>query len=120
MRYIKKRRRALGPEADRGLASDPMEGVANLFDIGLVFIVGLIVTLFSTYRLHDLFNAESEMTILKKSKNGEMEIITKTRKKVEALKVTRTMGKGEGHRMGVAYRMEDGSMVYVPDDSALK
>ena len=118
MRYIKRRRRAIGPETDRGLASDPMEGVANLFDIGLVFIVGLIVTLFSTYRIHDLFNAESEMTILNKSKHGEMEVTTQTKRKVEALKVSKSMGKGEGQRMGVAYRMDDGSMVYVPDDSS--
>lgn len=117
MRYMKRRRQAIGPGAERGLASDPMDGVANLFDIGLVFIVGLIVTLFSTYRLHDLFNEESEMTIVKKSKDGEMEIITKTKRKIEALKVTKSMGQGEGQRMGVAYRMEDGSMVYVPDDS---
>ena len=112
---MKRRRRAMGPGADRGLASDPMDGVANLFDIGLVFIVGLIVTLFSTYRLHDLFNEESEMTIVTKSKDGEMEIITKSKRKIEALKVSKSMGKGEGHRMGVAYRMEDGTMVYVPD-----
>ncbi|MDL1961347.1 MAG: DUF2149 domain-containing protein, partial [Deltaproteobacteria bacterium] len=33
-----------------------MTGVANLFDIGLVFIVGLIVALFATYHLQDLFS----------------------------------------------------------------
>jgi len=116
MRYLKKRRYATGTGMQgRPMASDPMDGVANLFDIGLVFIVGLIVTLFSTYRLHDLFNEESEMTIVKKNKNGEMEIITKSKRKVEALKVSKTMGEGEGHRMGVAYRLEDGTMVYVPD-----
>jgi len=116
MRYLKKRRYAVGGGTQgRRLASDPMDGVANLFDIGLVFIVGLIVALFSTYRLHDLFNEESEMTIVKKNKNGEMEIITKTKKKIEVLKVSKTMGEGEGYRMGVAYRLEDGSMVYVPD-----
>ncbi|WP_300669931.1 DUF2149 domain-containing protein [Desulfoluna sp.] len=116
MRYLKKRRHAIGPESQgRGLASDPMDGVANLFDVGLVFIVGLIVTLFSTYRLHDLFNAESEMTIVKKTKDGEMEIITKKKEKIDVLKVSKSMGEGEGQRMGVAYRLEDGSMVYVPD-----
>ena len=29
--------------------NDPLAGVANLFDIGLVFMVGLIVTIFTAY-----------------------------------------------------------------------
>jgi hypothetical protein len=56
---------------------DPMTGVANLFDIGLVFIVGLLLTLFSAYRLQDLFDRNSEMTIMKQQANGEMELSSK-------------------------------------------
>lgn len=96
---------------------DPMTGVANLFDIGLVFIVGLLLTLFSAYRLQDLFDQTSEMTIVKQMANGEMEIITKKGKTIKATKVTKETAKGMGNRLGVAYRLEDGSMVYVPDGS---
>ena len=117
MRYFKKRRgifqKGFGSQA---LAeNDPLTGVANLFDIGLVFIVGLIVTLFAAYHLQDLFSEKSEITIMKKSKDKEMEIITKKGKKIKAVKVTKMKAKGYGERLGIAYKMENGSVVYVPD-----
>jgi hypothetical protein len=95
--------------------NDPMSGVANLFDIGLVFIVGLIVTLFTAYHLQDLFSENSEITLLKKSKDQEMEIITKKGKQIKAVKVSKQKAEGRGERLGVAYKLENGSMVYVPD-----
>lgn len=112
MKYFKKKRSlATGDLGD----NDPLSGVANLFDIGLVFIVALIVTLFSVYRLEDLFNEKSELTIMKKSENGEMEIITKKGKKIKAIKISKDKAKGRGEKLGIAYRLEDGSMVYVPE-----
>jgi hypothetical protein len=112
MRYFKKRRN--GTNSDPG-ENDPLSGVANLFDIGLVFIVGLIITLFTAYHLQDLFSEKSEITIMKKNKNEELEIITKKGKKIKAVKVTKKKAEGRGERLGVTYRLEDGSMVYVPD-----
>ena len=112
MRYFKKRRD--NPSNDLG-ENDPMTGVANLFDIGLVFIVGLIITLFTAYHLQDLFSEKSELTIMKKTETGQMEIITKKGKKIKALKVTKEKALGRGERLGIAYRLEDGTMVYVPE-----
>lgn len=94
---------------------DPLTGVANLFDIGLVFIVGLLLTLFAAYRLQDLFDQNSVMTIMKQHESGDMEIITKQGTQIRASKVTGKTSKGMGNRLGVAYQLEDGSMVYVPD-----
>ena len=95
--------------------NDPMSGVANLFDVGLVFIVGLLMALFGAYHMEDLLKEDSEVTITKMSANGDMEIIIKKGKKIEAMKVTKEKAKGRGQRLGVAYRLEDGSMVYVPE-----
>ena len=118
MKYFA-RRRQNGNHRDFGATAlgdnDPMSGVANLFDIGLVFIVGLIVTLFTAYHLQDLFSEKSDITLLKKSKNQEMEIITKKGKKITAVKVSKEKAQGKGERLGVAYQLEDGSMVYIPD-----
>jgi len=120
MRYFRKRRikktgKAFGDQAFSD--DDPMTGVANLFDIGLVFIVGLLITIFSAYRLQDLFDRTSEMTIMKQNASGEMELIIKQGTKIKATKVTRETASGMGNRLGVAYRLEDGSMVYVPDEN---
>lgn len=120
MKYFQKHRtgiktKSLGAQAVSD-AEDPLTGVANLFDIGLVFIVGLIFTLFSAYHLQDLFDKTSEMTIMKQSKSGEMQIITKKGKKIDAREVTKKKTEGRGERLGTAYRLEDGSMVYVPEN----
>lgn len=110
MKYLKKRS-GIHALSD----NDPLAGMANLFDIGLVFIVGLIITLFTAYHLQDLFSENSEITIMKKNKNNELEIITKKGSKIKAVKVTKKKVEGRGERLGIAYRLEDGSMVYVPD-----
>lgn len=94
---------------------DPLSGVANLFDMSLVFIVGLIVTLFSAYQLLDLFSEKSDMTIIKKTSAENLQIITKKGKKIKAMEVSKAKAKGGGERLGTAYRLEDGTMVYVPD-----
>lgn len=119
MKYFQKKRtmrKGKGVSAQAFSDDDPMTGVANLFDIGLVFIVGLLLTLFSAYHLQDLFDQTSEMTIMKQSKNGEMEIITKKGTKIKSMKVSQSKASGKGERLGIAYRLEDGSMVYVPEE----
>lgn len=111
IRYFKRRR-----DRGEGLAdNDPMTGVANLFDLGLVFIVGLLLALFGTYHLDDLLRTDTNLTITKQSANGDLQIITKKGKKIEAVKVSKNKNKGRGRRLGTAYRLEDGSMVYVPE-----
>jgi hypothetical protein len=119
MKYFRSRRFSRGQKSFGAQAfsdNDPLTGVANLFDIGLVFIVGLILMLFSTFHLQDLFSEQSNLTIMKKHQNGEMEIITKKGKQIKAVKVSRKKATGRGERLGIAYKMEDGSMVYVPEE----
>ena len=118
MRYFQQPRiRRTGQELrDPGfMDDDPMTGVANLFDIGLVFIVGLLLTLFSAYHLQDLFDQNSEMTIMKQHASGEMEIITKKGTRVKAMRISKSKASGQGERLGIAYRLEDGTLVYVPE-----
>lgn len=123
MKYLQNRRssrhgKAFGEPAFRD--DDPMTGVANLFDIGLVFIVGLLMTLMGVFRMQELFDQTSKLTIVKQRESGEMEILVKDGMKLSATKVTREAAKGMGNRLGVAYRLKDGSMVYVPDTEAGK
>lgn len=95
--------------------NNPLTGVANLFDLGLVFMVGLLVALFGAYHLDDLLSEKSNVTITKQSAEGTMEIIVKKGNKVDAMKVTRQETTGKGHRLGIAYKLADGSFIYVPD-----
>lgn len=111
-------RRGLGggavglPEAD-----DPMNAVINLIDIFLVFIVAVLVSFLSALGLTDLLAKDSQVTVVKKSADGEMTIVTKRGQKLEAVKITRSEAEGRGVRLGVAYQLEDGGMVYLPDET---
>ncbi len=121
MRYMQSRRtyfsgHGSGSAGQARESNDPLSGVANLFDLGLVFIVGLIFTLISAYHMQDLFVQDSELTIMKKSSSGQMEIITKKGQKIDARKVSEKTSQGRGTRLGTAFRLEDGSMIYVPEE----
>jgi len=76
MRYLKKRRRVIGKDVDLH-QEDPMSGVANLFDVGVVFIVGLIGALISAYSLPDFLSPKTEITMVRSNDNGQVEIVTK-------------------------------------------
>ncbi|MCK9376607.1 MAG: DUF2149 domain-containing protein [Syntrophobacterales bacterium] len=94
---------------------DPISGVANLFDASVVFIVSMMIALFMAYNLLDLVNPKSEVTITKKNADGQMEIITKIGKEIKVKKVTDKKLSGEGVRLGTAYQLKDGKVVYVPE-----
>ena len=95
---------------------DPMSGVANLFDVAMVFAVGLMVAMVSAYHLHELFSAD-ELTMIKNpNEPGKMEIITKKGKEIKVQKMTKEMAQGQGMRLGTAYRLTDGKVVYIPEE----
>lgn len=116
MRYFRKLRTKTAVRDPLMQAEDPMSGVANLFDCSVVFIVALILALFSVYHLQDLFSEKSSFSMIKHNeKNQEMEIITKKGKTIKAVKLTKESVQGRGERLGIAYKLEDGTMVYVPE-----
>ena len=103
------------PGPEEPLDEDPMAGVANLFDVSVVFIVGLMITLFSVYRIGDLMDPESEVTLVKTNAEGLREVIVKKGTEITAYELTgETLG-GDGERLGTAYRLADGQIIYVPD-----
>lgn len=96
--------------------NNPLTGVANLFDLGLVFMVGLLMAVFYAYHLEEIMQQDSNLTITKQSNDGTMEIVVKKGKKIEAMKLTTEDSEGKGQRLGIAYRLADGSLIYVPDN----
>jgi hypothetical protein len=114
MKYLVKTR----PEQFRRAGKEePLNGVANLFDAALVFIVALLLSLMSTFQVLDLFNPETEMTIMKKVQD-QWQIITKKGNEVKVKKITdRTVGGDEGVELGTAYRLKDGRVIYIPSES---
>ncbi len=113
MRLLVQRRRF---SLDGQPLEDPIAGVANLFDASVVFIVSMMVALFMAYNSMDLLDPTSEVTIVKKNAAGEMEIVTKKGKEIKVQKVTDTTLSGRGERLGTAFRLPNGSVVYVPEE----
>lgn len=93
---------------------DPMEGVSNLFDIGIVFALGFMLAMLSALQMSDLFHPEEKVTITREKKDG-LEIIVRDGQKVTVRKLSKDSGTGDGKRLGVAYRLKDGSVVYVEE-----
>ncbi len=101
------------PEAP--IEEDPLAGVANLFDASIVFIVGLMISLFSVYNMGDLIDPETELTMVKTTADGGQEVIVKEGRTITAYKLTGERGTGDGERLGTAYRLANGQIIYVPD-----
>jgi len=95
---------------------DPMSGVVNLFDAAVVFIAALLLALMTVFDAKEIFSKDSNMTIVKRNDRGEMTVIRKKGRRIKAVKMTREQAEGRGTRLGTAYRLEDGSMIYVPED----
>ena len=104
------------PSPEEPMEEDPLAGIANLFDVSIVFIVGLMVTLFSVYRIGDLLDPTSNVTMVKTNAAGEREIIVKEGTTIEAYRVSGETAEGDGERLGTAYRLADGQIIYVPED----
>ncbi len=101
-----------------GEDEDPLAGLANLFDVSIAFIVALLIALFTLFSSTDLLDPESSTTLVKTNADGSMEIISKTRESIKVQRVTDTNLSGQGTRLGIAYQLPDGQVVYVPEGEA--
>lgn len=97
---------------------DPLSGVANLFDISLAFIVAMVVALYSMMGAPSLLDPDSSWTMTRTDAQGRMEIVRKDGKQIRVEKVSDRKLSGNGDRLGVAYRLPGGKVVYVPEAEA--
>jgi len=93
---------------------DPLSGVANLFDAAMVFAVALMVAMVVFFKMTD-FLTDKDVTIIKNPGKENMEIIVKKGKKIEKYKSNGKKGEGKGKRVGIAYQLESGDIIYVPE-----
>ncbi|HEX6429020.1 MAG TPA: DUF2149 domain-containing protein, partial [Niastella sp.] len=75
----------------------------------------VLMALFSVFAEQDILQPNSEWTITKKNDKGELEIITKKDNEIKVQKVTDKKLSGKGTRLGMAYKLEDGRIVYVEE-----
>ena len=100
-------------ELDSG-ETDPLSGVANLFDLAMVFAVALMVAMTLHFQLTELLTEEN-VSLVKNPGTEEMEIIVKEGREITRYKATGESGEGKGKKVGTAYQLEDGRVIYVPE-----
>ncbi len=99
---------------DEGDGDDPILSLVNLIDVFLVVIAALMLAIANNPL--NPFTSDS-VTLIRNPGKPDMEIVTKDGAKIERYKGEGVVGSGKGVRAGVAYRMGDGSLVYVPDSA---
>jgi len=92
---------------------DPILSVVNLIDIFLVIIAALLITVAQNPLLNP-FNKQ-DVTVITDPGKPNMEMVIKKGEKIEHYKANGAIGSGDGEKAGIAYRMKDGSMIYVPE-----
>ena len=107
-----KRNKLLHSEAD----ADPMGVVANLFDVAMVFAVALMVALVTRFNMTELFSKE-DFSIVKNPGKENMEIITKEGESIHRYIPSEQQEKSgkKGRKVGIAYELENGEIIYVPE-----
>ena len=94
---------------------DPRETLVNLFDVAMVFAVALMVAFVIRSQMTELLTSE-DVTFVKNAGKPDMEIIVKKDNKVTRYKSDKSTGTGRGERVGIAYRLESGEIIYVPEE----
>lgn len=93
-------------------ADDPILSLVNLIDVFLVIIAALLLAIANTPL--NAFN-QDKVTIIRNPGQENMEIVIKDGGKIERYQGRGGNGEGQGVKAGSAYRMQDGSLVYVPE-----
>jgi hypothetical protein len=91
---------------------DPILSVVNLVDVFLVMI-GALMMVIAANPLNPF--AAEKAVVVKNPGQPDMEMVVKDGQKIETYKASSEIGSGEGSRAGVAYRLKDGSFIYVPE-----
>ena len=96
--------------------SDPLSVIVNLFDVAMVFAVALMVAMVMHLNMTEIFTQE-DYTIVKNPGKENMEIITKEGNKINKYTPSEDQSQDQkrGKRVGVAYELENGEIIYVPE-----
>ena len=100
---------------DALVEDDPLAGLINLFDLWMVFSIALLLSLATFLKLPP---AVSDQALARGGDAGTSQVqrILSRARKLPHYHVSRDELSGEGVRLGTAYRLKSGEVVYVPDD----
>lgn len=89
----------------------------QVIDIFLVIIAALLITIAQNPLINPF--SKQDVTVITDPGKPSMQMIVKKGEKIEKYQSSGQVGSGDGEKAGVAYRMKDGSMLYVPEGTAV-
>ncbi|MBK1700788.1 DUF2149 domain-containing protein [Thiococcus pfennigii] len=91
---------------------DPVLSVVNIVDVFLVIIAVLVIIL-----MQNPLNpfSQDEVVMVVNPGQEDMQILIKDGQELTQYEATGAIGEGQGIRAGIAYRLADGSLIYVPE-----
>ena len=93
-------------------SDDPLEGMANLFDLGVVFALGFGIAVLARVAV------TSPQTVTNLPRERASDPVPAQTNPLEHYRSTNESLGGNGTRLGTAYRLANGDVVYVPDGAA--
>lgn len=94
---------------DRG--GDPLDGLVNLFDLGIVLAVAFLLAALQSVNLTELLT-ETDVTVLRSDASGQT-VIVKEGETIKTVRLSEESVTGTGQRVGEVYKLADGRLVYV-------
>ncbi len=92
---------------------DPLAGLVNLFDVWMVFSIALLLALIGASRFQTPPATANDASEPKASSLRES--VLDKRHKLPQYRLSEEKLTGQGERLGTAYRLQSGEVVYVPD-----
>ncbi|HEY1539644.1 MAG TPA: DUF2149 domain-containing protein [Solirubrobacteraceae bacterium] len=97
-------------------SGDPLDGLVNLFDLGIVLAVAFLLAALQSVNLTDLLT-KSNVTVLRTDASGQT-VIVKQGDQVKTVHLSHKTVTGTGQRVGEVYKLSDGRLVYVTGKKA--
>jgi hypothetical protein len=92
-------------------SGDPLDGLVNLFDLGIVLAVAFLLAALQSVNLTDLLTRQN-VTVVRTDASGKT-LITKQGDQIKTVRLSNKTVTGSGQRVGEVFRLSDGRLVYV-------
>ena len=96
-------------------AGDPLDGLVNLFDLGIVLSVAFLLAALSSLNLTGLLG-KKDVTVISNPGTPQQAVIVKKGDKVQVVHLGDKQVAGQGVRIGSVYKLSNGQIVVVRSD----
>ena len=97
-------------------SGDPLDGLVNLFDLGIVLALAFLLAALQSVNLTDLLT-RANVTVLRTEANSQT-LIVKEGDEIRTVRLSKKTVTGSGRRVGEVFRLADGRLVYVRGKAA--